>query len=157
MRFMKLDLRSPLYFGNPIPSSPFPEAFMKAFFEAAAEHDECLALFELDSGTAVSLSPDPSSYLRLPTAFGASSAHQATANAARIGTRLALSAGLYLFIQLPGAVSLDQLTAEAIELQKEGIWNGENLSPVLYLRVLSEEQGLVHQLLRPVSGKDRGA
>jgi hypothetical protein len=64
---------------------------------------------------------------------------------------------LYLFVQVAGVASVDQLAAEAIELQKEGIWNGENLSPMLYLRVLSEEQGLVHQLLRPVSGIVRGA
>jgi hypothetical protein len=63
---------------------------------------------------------------------------------------------LYLFLQVAGPASLVQLAEEAIELQKEGVWNGENLNPVLYLRVLSEEQGLVHQLLRPIAGKARG-
>jgi len=170
MRFMKLDLRSPLYYEKPVPTltnclaahnnevpiQPTPEAFTKDFFEAAAELDECLALFGLEPSSAVSLSPDPVNYLQLPTAFGASSIHQTMVNETKVGTRLALPNGLYLFLQVAGAASLNQLVEEAIELQKEGIWNGESLSPILYLRVLSEEQGLVHQLLRPMVGKARG-
>jgi len=178
MRFMKLDLRSPLYFENPFPAAPDhanpatnPVTFMKDFFESAKELDECLAVFELDPEVAVSLSPDPTDYLRFPTAVGVSAPTQALSarngssggsitmppDPAKVGTGLALSAGLYLFVQVAGPTSLDQLAAEAIELQKEGVWNGESLGSVLYLRVLLEEQGLVHQLLRPVSGKNRGA
>ena len=67
----------------------------------------------------------------------------------------AIPAGKYLFAQMRGAPTDRLVAEEALELQKEGLWRGLELSPRLYLRVLDEEGGAVRQLLRGITGERR--
>lgn len=61
-----------------------------------------------------------------------------------------IPAGAYLFAQTSGEADVRTLAWEAREVQKEGLWKAIQLDTRLYLRILAEERGPVHQLLRRI-------
>ncbi len=98
---------------------------------------ESITVYEL--ADPIGFSPDPSPELYSEALRGA------PANK--------VPAGKYLFYQADGAPEYPILAEEALEVQREGLWRGLRLSPRLYLRVLSEERGIVRQLLRGIAAE----
>ncbi|MDR2402942.1 MAG: hypothetical protein LBD78_02820 [Spirochaetaceae bacterium] len=147
---IKLELLSPLYYyGDPL-LDPFgpkgPEA-------------EQLFCFALDPVQAQSIEPDPRLFLGdvllrsyadpSPAASGPAPERAESGNADR-GERLVLPAGKYLFAQVREILDREAFINMAIEVQKDGLWEGFSPDSRLYLRYLYEDQGPVTQVLRPI-------
>jgi hypothetical protein len=69
---------------------------------------------------------------------------------ARRTSPASIASGKYLFAQTKGALEEATIAEMGIELQKEGLWRALSLEPTLFVRVLTEEEGVVTQLMRPI-------
>jgi hypothetical protein len=106
---------------------------------------EQLFCFEIETGQSRSIEPDPPLFLG-PLVFAARSAG---AGQGTSDLRSALPAGQYLFAQERSALGREECISLAIEVQKDGLWEGLELEPRLYVRYLFEDGKPVSQLFRP--------
>lgn len=114
--------------------------------------DEDVACFALDSETAQSIEPRPETYLGSLLFTGTKNTELQNGPNERGSEDCSIPRGLYLFGQIRSAPERELFTAMAIEVQKEGLWRRLDLKPVIFLRVLKEEDQLVTQVLRPLRG-----
>ncbi len=128
MKVMKLDLRAPL-------------PYRRELGPPLTDDDERVCLYELDDRTGQDLDPQAEGYLGEPIL---------TAGIHGAGEEVAVPQGTYLFAQLKAAPEPHIQTALAIEVQKEGLWQGLAMGKRLYVRILREEDGTVTQALRPL-------
>ncbi len=128
-----LDLRSPFSYSK-LPAS---DAF------ALLDSEEQAVCFSLPGAAAREIEPDPEHYLGPIIFTGILSNDRET-------QECTIPQGLYLFAQLRETPSKELFTAMAIEVQKEGLWQRLDLAPLVFLRVLKEEDAYVTQVLRPI-------
>lgn len=146
LQTIKLELLSPLYYRGDPRLDPFG---------AKAPEAEQLFCFALDPIQAQSIEPDPRLFLGDvllrsyadpgPATEGADSGETGR------GERVVLPAGKYLFAQVRRILDREALVDMAIEVQKDGLWEGFSPDSRLYLRYLYEDQGPVTQVLRPLT------
>ena len=128
-----LDLRSPFLYSKIPVSDPF----------AVLDSGEQAVCFSLPDTNAFSIEPDPENYLGPMVFAGVQSGGSET-------PLCSIPQGLYLFGQVREHPKKELFTAMAIEVQKEGLWRRLELEPLVFLRVLKEEDELVTQVLRPI-------
>jgi hypothetical protein len=140
LRIMTLDLRSPLRYRTSSGTAPF----------ADLDEGERMAIFELDGERAAAIDIEPAAYLGPPAAV----AESYTAETGTEADEAAIPSGRYLFAQFrpdDDRVEAELFAAAALEVQKEGLWQGLALARRVYLRLLSEEGRIVCQVLRPIA------
>jgi hypothetical protein len=136
----RLELLAPLFYSPARELIPFrPET------EARIEGgEEMLFRFALDGVQGRSIEPDPAAFLGPLGAAG-------SALSPRRGGGLELPRGRYLFGQERRLLDREEMVFLALEMQKDGLWEGLCLEDRLYLRYLREGGGVVSQLFRPLS------
>jgi hypothetical protein len=135
----RLELFAPLVYIPDPELLPFP----RGEGQEAAETPERLFWFTLDEAQGRSIEPDPAVFLGPPGAGGY------LAPAGYKGEGLELPRGRYLFAQERGTLGREGITAMAIEIQKDGLWERLRLDGRLYLRYLYEDGSAVTQVFRP--------
>jgi hypothetical protein len=113
---------------------------------------EYLFGFEIDSGQYRSIEPESASFIGKPFFRGRLSPVQNGGQDPQ-GTFFALEAGRYLFMQSREPVGREGILDMALELQKEGLWEGFDLDRRLFLRYVFEDGCMVSQLWRPILEK----
>jgi hypothetical protein len=117
-----------------------------------AASGEYLFAFEIDPGQYRSIEPEEASFIGEPFFRGRVSPVR-SGEQSPDGMFFTLEAGQYLFMQSREPVDREGILDMALELQKEGLWEGFALDRRLFLRYVFEEGCMVSQLWRPVSGK----
>jgi hypothetical protein len=135
----RLELLAPLVYIPDPELLPFP----RGETPGGAETAERLFWFALDEAQGRSIEPDPAVFLGPPGAGGY------LAPAGHRGEGLELPRGRYLFAQERGTLDREGVTAMAIEIQKDGLWERLGLEGRVYLRYLYEDGGAVTQVFRP--------
>jgi hypothetical protein len=135
---VKLELTAPLFY--------IQDGELEPFVRTAAQKDDQLFCFQLDSTQCSSIEPDTGSLLG-----GLLFAGRALRGlkAPQGESLLQLPAGRYLFAQQREVLNREACCALAVEQQKDGLW--ERLAPKdrLYVRYLFEDGKPVTQILRP--------
>jgi hypothetical protein len=141
---IKLHLRSPLYYER-ADDLTYP---ISGGVENAAS--ECLFGFEIEAGQYRSIEPEAASFIGnggAPFFRGRLSSLPPAA--------CCLETGLYLFMQSREPVDWEGILMMALEIQKEGLWEGFALDRRLFLRYVFEDGAMVTQVWRPMLGMER--
>ncbi|MCL2211557.1 MAG: hypothetical protein FWB95_06520 [Treponema sp.] len=108
------------------------------------ENNEFLLCFKINSSQSQSIEPDPACFLENLLFMGQKieddPAHE----------QVELPQGHYLFSQFraDAVLSRDEWLDLAIEQQKDGLWERNKLSDLLYIRFLYEDGAFVTQIFR---------
>jgi hypothetical protein len=130
-----LDLRAPFIYSRVTIEDPFTQPL----------YEEQVTCFTLDKAACTSIEPDPNQYLGSIFFTGIQT------NEKQDVENCSIPKGMYLFAQLRELPNKELFTAMAIEVQKEGLWRGLNIEPIVFMRILKEDDGLVTQVFRPIS------
>jgi hypothetical protein len=135
LNILNLDLRAPLRYRREAGLLPFGYD---------PSRGEALFVFALSPAQCRSFEPSPEALVGPLLAQGLSAGDAAAAGG------LVLPAGKYLFAQTREPLNPGAFIEMAVEVQKEGLWQGLKPEPRLYLRYLLEEDSPVSQLFRPL-------
>jgi hypothetical protein len=126
----------------PLPYTPVPGLipFQPGIEARIGRGEELLFCFILDTTQGRNIEPDPAVLLGPLAAAG---------SADPPGGAMELPRGRYLFAQERAFLDREDVILMAVELQKDGLWEGLGLENRLYLRYLHEEGSAVTQLFRP--------
>ncbi|GAB1482173.1 hypothetical protein MASR2M78_09880 [Treponema sp.] len=138
---MTLDLRAPFRYHEMVAQDPL----------SPLDEGESIACFELMDSDSIEV--DRENYLGALRFLGKAT-NPALALEANEGEEHIVNAGMYLFVQHRPSLDRELFIDTAIELQKEGLWRRYQLDKYIYLRILSEEEGPVFQVLRPFTSKE---
>ena len=127
----RLTLLSPLFY---VPMADRP-------FEYRKEEAEQLFCFELEEAQSRDFEPDEGKFFDNLIFAGKVSEDSPGS--------LELPAGKYLFVQKRENLSRKEVSALALEVQLEGLWQRLKLGRKLFLRCLSEDERPVTQIFRP--------
>ncbi|AEJ20182.1 hypothetical protein [Gracilinema caldarium] len=131
-----LDLRAPFMYSRNVMDDPFIQPIY---------YEEQIACFSLDKEACKAIEPDINQFLG-PILFTG-----IQTNEIQEVEHCSIPKGLYLFAQLREFPNKELFTAMALEVQKEGLWRGLSMEPIVFMRVLKEDDGLVTQVFRPIS------
>jgi hypothetical protein len=143
IRTIRLELRAPLLYREDRGLVPWEPGKPEASRPPAGP-GERLFCFTLDAGQRRSIEPDPARFLGALIAAGG----LVTGPGEPAGS-LELPAGNYLFAQQREVLDREAFIGMAVELQKDGLWEGLELGERLYLRYLFEDGKAVTQAFRP--------
>lgn len=133
LNIFTLDLRAPFFYSKIPVADPF----------AVLDSREQVVCFSLPDTSAFTIEPEPENYLGPIVFAGVQSGESKT-------SECSIPQGFYLFAQVREHPQKELFTAMAIEVQKEGLWRRLDLEPLVFLRVLKEDDELVTQVLRPI-------
>jgi hypothetical protein len=147
-QIIKLHLASPLYYERTDdPGTRWFHDYPTRAVAAETPVPECLFGFEIKAEQYRSIEPDAASFIIEPPFFkGSLSPREAD---------FTLEAGLYLFTQSRESLDREGILELALEIQKEGLWEGYALDRKLFLRYVFEDGAVVTQVWRPALGMER--
>ncbi|MDR2102055.1 MAG: hypothetical protein LBP43_05740 [Treponema sp.] len=131
---LKLDLRAPLFYVRDRSLNPF---------DALPLTGEFLFCFEVNTEQGFRIDPQGETYLGSLIDRGRQAPEKPAWD-------LELPRGKYLFAQMRELLSREASVDMAMEIQKEGLWERQQLGARLYLRYLFEDQNPVTQIFRPL-------
>lgn len=143
----KLKLLTPVYYVLLADADPFGREG-----ETAADSGrERIFCFELNETQYLSFEPDTRALFGALLFGGEAAGGALKETEIPHEKRRELPAGNYLFAQKREALSRDDITAMAAEIQQEGLWQRLKPGNTLYLRYLVEDSARVTQIFRPYS------
>jgi hypothetical protein len=147
-QIVKLHLRSPLY---------YVQADDLKYPMFTADAGECLFGFEIEAGQYRNIEPEAAVFIGNGGApfFRGRLSPLPPASCSLLPTICSLETGLYLFMQCREAVDWEGILTMALEIQKEGLWEGFTLDRKLFLRYVFEDGAMVTQVWRPALGMER--
>jgi hypothetical protein len=149
-RIVKLHLQSPIYY---IPDNDLNYRFFSREMvptDTAAVSREYLFGFEIAPGEYLNIEPEAGAFLGEPF-FRGYTGPTPSGDQCPAAALFTLEAGQYLFMQSQEAMDWEGILDMALEIQKEGLWEGFALDRRLFLRYVFEDGSMVTQVWRPVT------